>query len=60
MPITHHSTEIEALIAAADCERWLAWHGPTAERAAHDAHADALIEQLRRISVDWAKETRGC
>jgi len=60
MPITHHSTEIEALIKEANRARLLSWYGLEEKRAAHAAHADALIEQLRRISVEWSKETRGC
>ena len=59
MSTRNHSTEINALIAAANCARWLALRGPTADRAAHDAHADAILEQLRRRGVDWAKEARG-
>ena len=54
---TKFTTRITALIAAADRARWLSWHGPMSARAAHAAHADALIEQLRRIGVEWAK---GC
>lgn len=53
---TDHTTRIDALIHAADCERWLAWHGPVSERAQHAAEADALIEQLRRVGIEWAEE----
>lgn len=46
---------INALIAAADAARLLSWHGVSADREAHKAEADALIEQMRRVAVDWSR-----
>jgi hypothetical protein len=49
------AAHIDTLIRAADAERWLEWHGPVAEREQHRDEADALLEQLRRVSVDWSR-----
>jgi hypothetical protein len=62
MNTANHTTlaaHIDTLIAAADAERWLEWHGPVAEREEHRREADALIEQLRRVSVDWSRGRAG-
>lgn len=50
---------IATLIAAADAARLLSWHGPIADREAHKAEADALIEQMRRVAVDWDRGRTG-
>lgn len=49
------AAHIETLIRAADAERWLEWYGPPSEREEHRAEADALLEQVRRIGVDWSR-----
>lgn len=52
------STRIAALIHAADCARWLSWHGPESERAAHAVEADRLVKELQQMGVAWAKGAR--
>jgi hypothetical protein len=54
------AAHIRALIAAADAERWLEWHGPSDEQLRHKANADMMLEQLRLLSIGWAQGVGRC